>query len=94
MCIVAQFGTTTGSPTLAITDHPSAGPTGIQACGTCFPSTRAVHSYIWGTPTAPLCPGEVPADAVCHAEWLFEAAFANSDATGPSSWGHLKALYR
>jgi len=78
----------------AITDHPSAGPTGPAACGACYATTRATRSFRWGTPTQPLCPGEPFFDGTCNAELLWEAHLLCSSHVGGSTWGRTKALYR
>lgn len=77
-------------------DHPAAGPTGPQACGTCFPTTRATHSFLFGTDTTAYCPGVPINDGVCNAEWLlWSASYTCSDLTvRPSSWANVKDLYR
>ncbi|MBZ0267812.1 hypothetical protein K8I85_06625 [bacterium] len=76
-------------------DHPAAGPTGPQACGYCYPSTRVTHFLSFGTTTAPLCPGSPFNDGVCDAEALFwSAGFTCAVSTQPSTWGAIKVLYR
>ena len=52
--LVWTNGPVAGSPMAWATDHPSAGPTGPPACGTCFPATRGTRSYQFGTLPAPL----------------------------------------
>jgi hypothetical protein len=81
------------------TDHPAAGPTGPTACGLCYPSTRPTRTFRFGTPSAPLCPGEPLNDGVCNAEALFwtvtYACFHGTpDAVESSTWGSIKDLYR
>jgi len=77
------------------TDHPAAGPTGPQACGLCFPSTRPIHTFYFGTSNTPLCPGSPLNDGVCDAEALFwSAQFSCALAVEPVTWGSLKNLYR
>lgn len=78
------------------TDHPAAGPTGPQACGFCFPTTRVVHTFRFGTPDSPLCPGEPFNDGICDAEALLWYAGFDCPAVGVqlTTWAALKALYR
>ena len=81
------------------TDHPAAGPTGPQACGLCFPSTRSTHTFLYGTPASPLCPGEPLNDGVCDAELLgwsvtYACVHDGPDAVEQASWGAIKNLYR
>lgn len=78
------------------TDHPAAGPTGPQACGTCFPSSRVTHTFRFGTVESPLCPGQRFNDGVCDAEALhWSAAFSCPTVSAKeTTWGSLKGLYR
>jgi hypothetical protein len=76
------------------TDHPSAGPTGPQACGVCFPEDRPNRSFFLGTAAEPLCPGEPYYDGVCNAEILTVASFSCTTHVDDSSWGKVKTLYR
>ncbi|MBZ0267916.1 hypothetical protein K8I85_07160, partial [bacterium] len=77
------------------TDHPAAGPTGPQACGYCYPSTRPIHTFHFGTSDSPLCPGSPLNDGVCDAEALYwSAQFSCAISVEPTSWGSLKNLYR
>jgi hypothetical protein len=80
-----------GEPT---TDHPAAGPTGPQACGTCFPSTRPTRSRYFGTASSPVSPGAPFFDGVCNAEIMMEAGTAATVGVEASSWGRIKTLYR
>jgi hypothetical protein len=89
-----------GSPRF-VTDHPAAGPTGPPAAGNCYPTTRITHSFHWGTPGSPLCPGSPLHDATGSAEWYgWYAYFSCNDPTSvresvpSSSWADIKALYR
>ncbi len=82
-------------PTRWATDHPSAGPTGPQACGLCYPVDRVTHSFYFGRPQTPLCPGSPFFDPTCNAELLgWSAAFACPANAESRSWGTIKALYR
>ncbi len=77
------------------TDHPAAGPTGPQACGSCYPANRAIHSFYYGTAANPFCPGYTFSDGVCDAELIWDATMtAGPLALEPSSWGSIKAIYR
>lgn len=76
------------------TDHPAARGADMPACGTCYPATRATQSYRWGTPSAPLCPGEPFFDGTCNAEILLRAALTCATPVEPRTWAGIKALYR
>jgi hypothetical protein len=83
------------NPVTVPTDHPDAGPTGPQACGLCYPSTRETHSYYWGTSDSPLCPGSPFSDDVCNAELLYwGGSFTCTTSIEPKGWGAIKNLYR
>jgi hypothetical protein len=78
-------------------DHPAAGPTGPASCGSCFPSTRTIHSFYYGNATTALCPGSSLNDGVCDAEWLLWAASFSCEpvvSVDDASWGSVKNLYR
>jgi hypothetical protein len=77
-----------------VTDHPAAGPTGPAACGLCYPATRVSHSFRWGTPLAPLCPGSPFFDGTCDAELFVDLSLACPTGLEPEGWGRIKALYR
>ena len=82
-------------PTWYATDHPSAGPTGPQACGLCYPADRVTRSFMFGTATSPLCPGSPLYDGVCNAEFFrWSAAFITPLAVETTRWSQIKALYR
>jgi len=85
-----------GNPVVFTTDHPAAGPTGPQACGSCYPSTRVNHTFYWGTSTTAVCPGSSFFDGICDSELWWNAKFTctSTTAVDASSWGSLKALYR
>ena len=82
-------------PSAIGSDHPAAGPTGPAACTTCYPNTRTIHSFVYGTVTTPMCPGSLLNDGLCDAELMWEANVncitTSVDAT---SWGQIKGLYR
>jgi hypothetical protein len=77
-------------------DHPAAGPTGPQACGYCYPTTRVGRTYYW--PGAITGPGEVVNDGTCDSELLLHCTLApgatSVDPGNSRSWGAVKALYR
>ena len=77
-------------------DHPAAGPTGPQACGICYPTSRTTHSYSWGTAASPVCPGSAFNDGVCNAELILDAAMSCGCGVSidDDSWGSVKNLYR
>ena len=70
---------------------PSDGP---QACGVCFPTTRATNSYRYGTETSPICPGSPLFDGDCQVEWLSRAMMLCTISTADENWGAIKNLYR
>jgi hypothetical protein len=83
------------NPTSYATDHPAAGPTGPVACGACYPTTRANHSFYYGTANSPLCPGSPLNDGVCDAQMLNSASLVCGDVSvQESSWSEIKGLYR
>jgi hypothetical protein len=87
---------TRSDPVGFVTDHPSAGPTGPAACGTCFPSTRITRSYYYGRGSDTYCPGIVLFDGVCEAELLMDCAMTCTPPVNVASrtWGQIKGLYR
>ncbi len=77
------------------TDRPAQGPTGPQALGLCYPSTRETRSFYYGTLDSPFCPGSPFADDVGNAELLlWSAQFRCPVSVDARSWGNVKALYR
>jgi len=83
------------NPAGVATDHPSAGPTGPQACGFCYPLNRVNHSFGWGTTTTPACPGSTFNDGVCDAQLRWSIFMAcHPVSVEASSWGAVKNLYR
>jgi hypothetical protein len=95
VALVYTAGPGVGNPVTFPTDHPAAGPTGPQACGSCFPSTRPIHTFAWGTAATPLCPGSTFNDGICDAEGLlWTAAFNCGVSVEESTWGAVKNLYR
>ena len=96
-----------GSPVRVGTDHPSAGPTGPQACGFCYPLDRPNHSYYWGSDPGDACAGGSP--AFCPGLTFLDLTPAEPCApqlrldifmvcqpvaVDPQSWGGVKSLYR
>jgi hypothetical protein len=95
--VAYQFASDLGRPNpLGIGgDHPAAGPTGPQACGACYPTTRVNHSYYYGTASSPLCPGSVFFnDGVCDSQLLMDASQIRFLSVEDRSWGTIKHLYR
>jgi hypothetical protein len=78
----------------AATDHPAAGPTGPAACGTCYPTTRVNHSYIYTYGPYSFCPGSTFFDGVCDAQLFWDVELACDVSVEESSWGSIKNLYR
>lgn len=93
--VTYAFGAGAGDPSAIASDHPAAGPTGPQACGSCFPLTRTNRSFLYGTTASPICPGSSFNDGICDAQLIIEV-FADCVATSVdnSSWGQIKNLYR
>lgn len=94
--VTMTFGPTSGNPARIRTDHPSAGPTGPDACGYCYPLTRVAHAYQYGTVESPLCPG-IPFDdpgSTCDEELLWDHTLHCAVAVNSASWGRVKSLYR
>ncbi|MBZ0269256.1 hypothetical protein K8I85_13965 [bacterium] len=88
-------GTGVGAPVSLVTDHPAAGPTGPQSCGFCYPSTRTIHSFYFGSPSTVLCPGSTLNDGICDSEFWWTAVFScTPTSVDARSWGTLKNLYR
>jgi hypothetical protein len=95
VALVSTTGPGVGNPYSMPTDHPAAGPTGPQACGSCFPSTRPIHTFVWGTAASPLCPGSTFNDGICDSEGLlWSAAFNCGVSVEENTWGAVKNLYR
>jgi hypothetical protein len=94
--VQVELGTSTlPNPISYATDHPAAGPTGPVACGTCYPTTRANHSFYYGTAASPLCPGSPLNDGVCDAQLLWGAGLTCKPiSVEETSWSTIKGLYR
>lgn len=77
------------------TDHPAAGPTGPPACGTCYPTTRVNHSFLFADGDQVFCPPEVYyTDSACNAELTWYCSLLCPVSREPTSWGRVKALFR
>lgn len=76
------------------TEHPAAGPTGPQACGSCYPLNRVNRSFYYGTAATPICPGSPLNDGVCDAQFLWEGLASCIVSVEETSWGSIKGLYR
>jgi hypothetical protein len=76
------------------TDHPAAGPTGPQACGTCYPANRVNHSFAYGSAASPVCPGSTFNDGICDSQLFWDADLACDVGVESSTWGQIKGLYR
>jgi hypothetical protein len=92
--IIVTFEGNFWNPLEFATDHPAAGATGPQACGVCYPENRMVHSYLYGTPASPICPGSTFNDGVCDAELFWDVDLACAVSVEETSWGKIKGLYR
>jgi hypothetical protein len=93
-CLLYTFGPAAGTPVELVTDHPAAGPTGPEACGTCYPTTRETHTFTYGTTDSPLCPGSPLADPLCNAELVVNELMSCVTPVQAQGWGSIKALYR
>jgi hypothetical protein len=78
----------------AITDHPLAGPTGPAACGTCYPTTRTNHSFIYTYGPYSFCPGSTFFDGLCDSQLFWDVQLSCVVSVEESSWGSIKNLYR
>jgi len=93
--VAAAVGPASGNPASFGTDHPAAGPTGPQACGACYPTTRVARSAYYGSFATPLCPGSPFNDGVCDAELLMDVDMVCEPVSvEDSSFGKVKGLYR
>jgi hypothetical protein len=82
------------SPASFGTEHPAAGPTGPQACGTCYPTNRVNRSFAYGTTASPVCPGSAFNDGVCDSQLFWDVFLSCTVSVEESSWGSIKNLYR
>lgn len=104
--VVYAFGCVSGagSPIAIGTDHPSAGPTGPQACGFCYPLNRPNHSYYWGSDgscaggTPAICPGltflDLTPSEPCAPQLRIDIFMNCPVSVEPKTWGSVKDLYR
>ncbi len=99
--VTVTFDPSGYSPARLASDHPAAGPTGPQACGTCYQLHRLTRSYHFGTAGSLLCPGEKLNDGVCDVEWYWDVVISCESAVDAggrfgtaASWAAVKALYR
>lgn len=76
-----------------VTDYPGKGPTGPEACGVCFPTTRQTHSFVFGKKQSPLCPGDTFIDGACDAELFWDISVSCPTDVEDTSWGAIKNLY-
>lgn len=91
--IHVTLGAGSGTPLALATDHPGAVAGGPPACGTCYPTTRANHSFYYGPGGA--CPGSVFFnDGVCDAQLLWDCDIVCVVSVEPQTWGGVKNLYR
>lgn len=100
--VVIQWATPSGyrNPTQLYSDHPAAGPTGPEACGMCYPTTRSTATRYYGV-NGSYCPSGVGlSDGVCDVELLVECSMGCFNPVGVGdrfeerSWGQIKGLYR
>jgi len=94
--VAVTFAAPTGFSTVEhhYSDHPAAGPTGLAACGLCYPTTRAVRTHYYGFIQAPLCPGEPINDGTCDVEMQWTAQLSGVTALEEESWAGIKGIYR
>ena len=83
------------SPAEITSDFDTIGPTGPDACGTCYPTNRTPHSYDYG-PNGGFCPSPavLTSGGACNSEWRWEAAVKFPISVEDASWGQIKNLYR
>lgn len=78
-----------------VADHPRQGPTGPPACGTCYPTTRVNHSFLFSDRGTPFCPPEpFFNDGTCDAELLWHCSLLCPVSTEPTNWARVKSLFR
>lgn len=94
--VITVAAPTLPNPASYGSDHPAAGPTGPQACGTCYPADRSVRSNYYGSAVSPLCPGAPLDDGICASQLLWDAFVSTGGpfSVDAASWGAIKALYR
>ncbi len=82
------------NPAAIATDHPDAVPPDPAACGFCYPLNRANHTFYYGTPSTPACPGSALNDGVCDAQFIWDVNVACTVSVDNQSWAGVKSLYR
>lgn len=88
-------GGTFPNPVSFSSDHPAAGPTGPQALGTCYPASRSIRSFYFGTSAESFCPGLRFDDGIGAAQLIWDSVLTDSPTpVDDASWGAIKALYR
>jgi hypothetical protein len=92
--ITTTFGAGPANPAAIATDHPDAVDADPAACGFCYPLDRVNHSFYYGTPGSPLCPGSVLNDGVCDAQFIWDVAVSCTVGLEPTSWAGVKNLFR
>jgi hypothetical protein len=75
-------------------DFGTTGPTGPDACGTCFPSPRESRSYLWQDAGGTYCPGQTFREQDCEVELLWDLTLSCTVPVDDSTWGSIKTLYR
>jgi len=91
---IVRFGTAVVPNYAYVTDHPLAGPTGPTACGTCYPTTRVNHSFLYTYGPYVFCPGSTFFDGLCEAQLYWDSLLSCCVGVEPQSWGRIKSLYR
>jgi hypothetical protein len=76
------------------TDFGTVGPSGPDACGTCYPSPRNSNSQVWADSQGSHCPGLTFLAQTCEVELLWDLAYSCVVSVEESSWGSIKGLYR
>jgi hypothetical protein len=92
--ITGTFGAAASNPAEIASDHPAAVPPDPAQCGFCYPLSRVNHSFYFGTPATPICPGSVLFDGICNAQFLWDVTVPCTVAVDTESWAGVKALYR
>jgi hypothetical protein len=92
------------NPVAFLSDRPAGAPGPAADCGLCYPVSRQVRSFRYGTSAAPLCPGVPFVDTECAAELVWVAdgyflpwtnpALPAQESVESRSWGGVKSLYR
>jgi hypothetical protein len=82
-----------GNRTYLVVEHPSMGPTGPTACGTCIPTARVTHSFCQ---VEDACVSIDDLQSACDLELFLRVAlnFGPPISIESSSWGRIKGMYR